>query len=63
MCGSCHRLENCCHAVEAIAAVQAEVAMCLVRFSFDGFMCLVWDTLYVAMAEGRLLKLFLGGFG
>jgi hypothetical protein len=42
--------------------VHAEVLMCLILFWSDGFVCLVWDTLFLVVAEGRLLKVVLGGF-
>jgi hypothetical protein len=48
--------------VKALVAAHAEVLMCLILFWSDGFVCLVWDTLFLVVAEGRLLKVVLGGF-
>jgi hypothetical protein len=37
--------------------------MCLARVSADGSVCLEWGMLFVAVVEGRLLIVGLGGFG
>jgi hypothetical protein len=37
--------------------------MCLARLLSDGFECLVWGTLFMAMVEGRLLEVVLAEIG
>jgi hypothetical protein len=56
-------LGSCCFDVKAQAIVQAEVVMCLALVSTDGSVCLAWGMLFVAVAEGRLWIMGLGGFG
>jgi hypothetical protein len=56
-------LESYCQATEALAATHAELIVGLVQFWPGGFVCLVGDMLFVAVVEGRLLKVVVNEFG